>query len=83
MYSVYCNDDCLYSSFKKEDTAIKAALDFIETSKSEYIATGNDNGNLWWLIRFTDDLGFTFYEVISVVNNPKNLKKVLDKIKKV
>ena len=75
MYSVYYNDDLLYGSFEKEDTAIKAALDFIETLKSEYIATGNDNGNLWWLIRFIDDLGFPSYEVISVVNNFKKFEK--------
>ena len=47
MYSVYYNDDCLYGSFEQEDTAIKAALDFIETFKSGYIVAGNDNGNLW------------------------------------
>ena len=70
MYSVNYNDDCLYDSFEKEDTAIKAALDFIETIKSECIATGNDNGNLWWLTRYINVLGFTFYEVISVVKNP-------------
>lgn len=75
MYSVYYNDDCLYSSFEKEDTAIKAALDFIETFKSGYIVAGNDNGNLWWLIRFIDDLGFPFYEAVSVVNNFKKFEK--------
>lgn len=75
MYGVYYNDDCLYDSFEKEDTAIKAALNFIETLKSEYIATGNDNGNLWWLIRFIDYLGFPSYEVISVVNNFKKFEK--------
>lgn len=75
MYGVYHNDDCLYGCFKEEDIAIKAALDFIERLKSEYIATGNDNGNLWWLIRFIDDLGLPFYEVVSVVNNFKKFEK--------
>lgn len=74
MYSVYYNEDCLYDSFGKKDTAIKAALDFIGRLKSKYIATGNDNGNLWWLIRF-DDLGLPFYEVVSVVNNFKKFEK--------
>ena len=75
MYSVYYNDDCLYDSFGKEDTAIKAALDFIERLKREYIVAGNDNGNLWWLIRFINGLGFPFYEVVSVVNNFKKFEK--------
>lgn len=69
MFSVYQDNDCLYSDFQTEDGAINAAAHFIDGLGGEYISVGSDCENSWWVIKLTDDLGKPYYRAISVTKN--------------
>lgn len=69
MFSVYQDNDCLYSDFQTEDAAINAAANFIERLGGEYISVGSDHENTWLVIKLTDNIGKSYYRAISVVKN--------------
>lgn len=69
MFSVYSDNDCLYSHFQTEDEAINAVSHFIEKLGGEYISVGSDHENSWWVIKLTDDIGKPYYRSISVIKN--------------
>ena len=69
MFSIYSDNDCLYSDFQTEDVAINAAAHFIEQLGGEYISVGSDHENSWWVIKLTDNIGKSYYRAISVIKN--------------
>lgn len=69
MFSVYQDNDCLYSDFQTEDGAINAATHFIDRLGGEYISVGGDHENIWLVIKLTDNIGKPYYRAISVIKN--------------
>lgn len=68
MFSVYSDNDCLYSDFQTEDVAINAAAHFIEQLGGKYISVGSDHENSWWVVKLVD-IGRPYYRAISVIKN--------------
>jgi hypothetical protein len=69
MYSVYWNKECWYDNFMTEGEAIKEVARLINDDDGEYVAVGTDNGTHWWLVKFANEYGVIYYEVITVRKN--------------
>lgn len=69
MFDIYWDWDCVDGSYETNDKAINAANKIIKRNNGEILASGRDDSNWWWMVRFYDANGFAEYECFSVRKN--------------